>query len=91
MAPATAPTKVYAHLDVINYEKIKDREPVELQRLLHSSKSDGGRGLFFLDLRGPTAGETLSDARSLYDAAAQFFDTPSDRKKLFHKDGVDAG
>ncbi|KAH6709523.1 hypothetical protein BKA61DRAFT_678408 [Leptodontidium sp. MPI-SDFR-AT-0119] len=90
MALTTA-SKAYAHLEVINYEKIKNKEPAEIQRLAHASKPKGGRGLFFLDLRGPIAGRTLADAQSLYQSAAKFFDASTDKKQRFYKDGFDDG
>lgn len=88
--PSTT-TKSYAHLEVLNYEKIKSGDIKELERLVQVGKPDGGRGLFFLDLRGPAAGETLHQAQTLYKATARFFDKSSEEKNAFHKDGVENG
>ena len=87
---ATA-SRTYADLDMLNYGKLKIRDARELERLVQVGKADGGRGLFFLDLRGPTAGETLVEAQALYRAVKKFFDRPQEENNGFRKESVDDG
>ena len=57
-------------LAVISYERLKVRDPEEVQRLTRITAEAGS---FFLDLQGPSAKNALADMQPLIDGQRQFF------------------
>jgi isopenicillin N synthase-like dioxygenase len=75
-------------LDIVNYELLKKRDHQEIQKLLQASRD---RGVFFLDLRGPSTQQALSDLKEIYKAQLNFFEDLPEIDKLSFSKGESPG
>ena len=66
-----------APLDIIDYQKLLDRNPDEIQRLLKAARDVG---FFHLDLNGAATKRYLQDLQQLYALQMQYFDQPLEMK-----------
>lgn len=57
-------------LEVINYQRLLERDDNEIKRLTSICSN---AGLFFLDLRGPESKALLADLQPIIDAQRNFF------------------
>lgn len=81
-----------AHVDVLNYELIKNKDPPELQKLLNASlPPPGGLGVFFLDLTGPSTSDVFEDLDKIYDSAGRFFKQSKEENLLAYREGLERG
>ncbi|KAI0895512.1 hypothetical protein F4806DRAFT_497082 [Annulohypoxylon nitens] len=71
-----------AQLHIIDYEKIRQRNPAEIENLLQASRppTNGGCGVFYLDLRGPTTQKELIDVKAAYSGSMKYFQQSSNTK-----------
>ena len=67
-----------APVNVIDYAKIRSKDPTAVEQLLKACQSSG---LFFLDLRNDESGkEILSYVPSIYKASDEYFEAPEEKK-----------
>ncbi|KAI1455139.1 hypothetical protein F4805DRAFT_290597 [Annulohypoxylon moriforme] len=80
--PSFIEKRAPAQLQIVDYERIRQRDPAELVKLLQACRppANGGRGVFYLDLRGPTAHQTLINLNATYDGTLQYFQQPHNKK-----------
>ncbi|OBR05641.1 2og-fe oxygenase family protein [Colletotrichum higginsianum IMI 349063] len=79
---ASTHTKL-AKLPIVNYERLKARDPTEVQNYIRAATKDG---IFFLDLQGPSAKKVLGHLQPLYEAQHNFFSRPSEHKIAYASD-----
>lgn len=76
-------TQKTTRLRVIDHERLKARDNDEIQKLVSASS---GEGIFFLDLRGPSAREAMADLPPIIDAQRKFFAQSSETKLTYSSD-----
>ncbi|KAI1325945.1 oxidoreductase [Xylariaceae sp. FL0255] len=79
-----------ADLHVIDYEKLAQKDPEEIAKLIDAGKKSG---MWYLDIRGPTARSILEDVPTLFGPAMEYFQLPqNDPEKTSQvRPGLDRG
>lgn len=82
-----------AQVPILNYEKIRARDPVEIERLFHACQAPPvGQGTFFLDLRGPsTSAQTLMNLPAIDKGMMAYFNQSSAVKMADFRPDVERG
>lgn len=57
-------------LEVLNYERLNAGDESEVQKLVRTCSD---KGIFFLDMQGPSARELLADLQPIISAQRSFF------------------
>lgn len=86
MSPSN--NKQTTRLEVINYERLKAKDNTEIQKLIHVCSDVG---IFFLDLRAPSARDILQDLHSINGAQLRFFAQNFEVKSAYSSDLEDRG
>ena len=76
-----------ASLETIDFGRLANKEPVEIEKLLHASEMPG---FFHLDLQNEPAKGILADLRDVYAVAEKYFDEPSGAEMKDSKSGRDS-
>ncbi|EAT77094.1 hypothetical protein SNOG_15429 [Parastagonospora nodorum SN15] len=63
----------FAALEIIDYEALKRKDPIEIEKLIHAGRTVG---MFHLDLRGPSTKAIFEDMPVVFDTAQSFFRLP---------------
>lgn len=77
---AVARAKKVTELEVVDYELLRARDQKEIEKLIQAATT---RGIFFLDLTGPSAAKVRFDIPHIIDAQRNFFDRPLNEKQVF--------
>ena len=75
-------------LEVVNYDLLAARDTDEIQKLVQAAT---GRGIFFLDLRGPLAETAVADLKPILKAQRKFFAQPIEEKEVYSSDLPERG
>jgi isopenicillin N synthase-like dioxygenase len=67
----------YTALEVIDYQRLLQRDDNEIKRLVNICSN---AGLFFLDLRGQGSNALLADLQPIIDAQRNFFGQKPEKK-----------
>lgn len=77
-----------APLETINFGRLANKDPAEVEKLLNASRMPG---FFHLDLQNEPTNEILPALRDVYAVAENYFDEPSEGKIKDHRAGQDSG
>lgn len=79
-------------LQVVNYELVHARDPIEIQKLVDACRPPPhGLGFFFLDLSGPSTKEAMLDVAEVNTSTRAYFGESPDVKMQDFLSGIDRG
>lgn len=79
-------------LQIINYELIHAKDPVEIQKLVEACRPPPhGLGFFFLDLSGPSTNQAMLDVAEVNTSTRDYFGELPDVKMQDFLPGIDRG
>jgi len=87
----TQSKRASVQIPIIDYERIRSRDPKEVEKLFKACQSPPGRGAFFLDLRGPSTQQTLTDLPAVEHATVSYFKQPKNVKMADFREGIERG
>lgn len=70
-------------LEVLSYERLKAQDHDEVQKMVRVLSNEG---LFFLDMRGPSAKDLLADLQPIIQHQRRFFDETAGVKSKYRTD-----
>ncbi|OIW29213.1 para-aminobenzoate synthase [Coniochaeta ligniaria NRRL 30616] len=68
-------------LEVISYERLKARHSDEVNKMIHALST---KGMFFLDMQGPSSEQFLADLPPVLEHQRRFFERPNEIKNKFY-------
>ena len=81
-------TDRYASLSVVNFGALANKDAAEIQKLATAGQT---RGMWYVDLRGPSTKSFFEDVPAIFKFAQDFFSLPVDSEEKIKSPSVGRG